>query len=79
MLAQCVWTRSYMLQRSPSRPHPTPTRHVLTTVLLMPPTPPTPIPPTQGRDLERTVLAKAVRWHLSDRVIVHNNKTVVFE
>jgi formyltetrahydrofolate hydrolase len=33
----------------------------------------------QGRDLERTVLAKAVRWHLQDRVIVHNNKTVVFE
>jgi hypothetical protein len=43
------------------------------------PHPTPPIPPTQGRDLERTVLAKAVRWHLSDRVIVHNNKTVVFE
>lgn len=33
----------------------------------------------KGRDLERTVLAKAVRWHLQDRVIVHDNKTVVFE
>lgn len=33
----------------------------------------------KGRDLERTVLAKAVRWHLQDRVIVHNNRTVVFE
>lgn len=33
----------------------------------------------KGRDLERTVLAKAVRWHLQDRVIVHDNRTVVFE
>lgn len=32
-----------------------------------------------GRDLERTVLATAVKWHLEDRVIVHGNKTVVFE
>jgi formyltetrahydrofolate deformylase len=31
-----------------------------------------------GRDLERHVLARAVRWHLEDRVIVHGNKTVVF-
>ena len=31
-----------------------------------------------GRDLERQVLARAVRWHLEDRVIVHGNKTVVF-
>lgn len=31
-----------------------------------------------GRDLERRVLAHAVRWHLEDRVIVHGNKTVVF-
>ena len=46
-----------------------------------PPHPPTPHPPTheQGRDLERLVLARAVRWHVEDRVIVHNNKTVVFE
>ncbi|KAL4444146.1 hypothetical protein ABPG75_011883 [Micractinium tetrahymenae] len=33
----------------------------------------------KGRDLERTVLAKAVRWHLQDRIIVHDNRTVVFE
>lgn len=33
----------------------------------------------KGRDVERTVLARAVRWHLDDRVIVHGNKTVVFE
>ena len=32
-----------------------------------------------GRDLERQVLAKAVRWHLDDKIIVHGNKTVVFE
>jgi formyltetrahydrofolate deformylase len=31
-----------------------------------------------GRDLERRVLARAVRWHCEDRVIVHANKTVVF-
>ena len=31
-----------------------------------------------GRDLERRVLARAVRWHCEDRVIVHENKTVVF-
>ncbi len=32
----------------------------------------------KGRDLERTVLARAVRWHLEDRVIAYANKTVVF-
>jgi formyltetrahydrofolate deformylase len=31
-----------------------------------------------GRDLERRVLARAVRWECEDRVIVHGNKTVVF-
>jgi formyltetrahydrofolate deformylase len=31
-----------------------------------------------GRDLERQVLARAVRWHVEDRVLVHGNKTVVF-
>jgi formyltetrahydrofolate deformylase len=31
-----------------------------------------------GRDIERTVLARAVRRHLEDRIIVHANKTVVF-
>ncbi|GFH21460.1 ACT domain-containing protein [Haematococcus lacustris] len=33
----------------------------------------------KGRDLERMVLARAVRWHCDDRVLVHGNKTVVFE
>jgi formyltetrahydrofolate deformylase len=31
-----------------------------------------------GRDVERTVLARAVQWHLEDRVIVYGNRTVVF-
>jgi len=31
-----------------------------------------------GRDLERQVLARAVRWHIEDRLIVDGNKTVVF-
>jgi formyltetrahydrofolate deformylase len=31
-----------------------------------------------GRELERRVLARAVRWHCEDRVLVHGNKTVVF-
>ena len=31
-----------------------------------------------GRDLERRVLARAVKWHCEDRVIVYGNKTVVF-
>jgi len=31
-----------------------------------------------GADIERLVLARAVRWHLEDRVLVDGNKTVVF-
>lgn len=31
-----------------------------------------------GRDLEKTVLAKALWWHVRDRVLVYRNKTVVF-
>ena len=31
-----------------------------------------------GRDIERVVLARAVKWHLEDRVLVHENRTVVF-
>jgi formyltetrahydrofolate deformylase len=31
-----------------------------------------------GRDLERRVLFRAVRWHCEDRVLVHGNKTIVF-
>jgi formyltetrahydrofolate deformylase len=32
-----------------------------------------------GREVERRVLAQAVRWHLEDRVLVDGNRTVVFE
>jgi formyltetrahydrofolate deformylase len=31
-----------------------------------------------GRDLERQVLARAVRWHVEERVLVDGNKTIVF-
>jgi formyltetrahydrofolate deformylase len=31
-----------------------------------------------GADIERTVLARAVRWHIEDRVLVSENTTVVF-
>src|SRR6478736_972503 len=31
-----------------------------------------------GRDIERAVLARAVGWHLADRVLVHGKRTVVF-
>ncbi len=33
----------------------------------------------KGRDLEKVVLARAVRHHLEHRVIVYGNKTVVFD
>ncbi|QDY86030.1 formyltetrahydrofolate deformylase [Paenibacillus polymyxa] len=31
-----------------------------------------------GRTIERVVLARAVKWHTEDRILVHENKTVVF-
>lgn len=31
-----------------------------------------------GQQIERRVLARAVKWHLEDRIIVHGNKTIVF-
>jgi formyltetrahydrofolate deformylase len=33
----------------------------------------------KGRELEKSVLAAAVRWHLDDRVMVAGGKTVVFD
>jgi formyltetrahydrofolate deformylase len=33
----------------------------------------------KGRDLERVVLSRAVRWHLEHRVLCYGNKTVVFD
>ena len=32
----------------------------------------------KGRDIERRVLARAVSWHLEDRVLLNGHKTVVF-
>jgi formyltetrahydrofolate deformylase len=32
-----------------------------------------------GKDIEKTVLARGLRYHLEDRVLVHGNKTVVFK
>ena len=31
-----------------------------------------------GRDIERAVLARGLRWHLEDRVLLNGNRTVVF-
>lgn len=33
----------------------------------------------KGRDLERIVLSRAVRWHLEHRILSYRNKTVVFD
>jgi formyltetrahydrofolate deformylase len=33
----------------------------------------------RGRDLERIVLSRAVRWHLDRRILCYRNKTVVFD
>jgi formyltetrahydrofolate deformylase len=32
----------------------------------------------KGRDVERMVLARAVRWHLQDRIIAEGRRTIVF-
>jgi len=32
----------------------------------------------KGRDVEKAVLARGLRWHLEDRVLVHGNQTVIF-
>jgi formyltetrahydrofolate deformylase len=34
---------------------------------------------SRGRDLERIVLSRAVRWHLDRRILCYGNKTVVFD
>jgi hypothetical protein len=35
--------------------------------------------PAKGRDLEKVVLSRAVRWHIDNRVLLSGNKTVVFD
>lgn len=32
-----------------------------------------------GRDVEKIVLARGLRYHLEDRVLIHGNKTVIFD
>jgi formyltetrahydrofolate deformylase len=34
---------------------------------------------TKGRDLERIVLSRAVKWHLDHRILCYGKKTVVFD
>jgi formyltetrahydrofolate deformylase len=31
-----------------------------------------------GADIERTVFSRAVKWHLEDRILVHENRTIAF-
>jgi len=33
----------------------------------------------KGRDLEKVVLSRGVRWHIDNRVLLYGNKTVVFD
>jgi formyltetrahydrofolate deformylase len=33
----------------------------------------------KGRDLEKVVLSRAVRWHIENRILLYANKTVIFD
>ena len=33
----------------------------------------------KGRDLEKVVLSRAVRWHIENRILLYSNKTVIFD
>ncbi|MFM9913173.1 MAG: formyltetrahydrofolate deformylase [Methylophilaceae bacterium] len=33
----------------------------------------------KGRDLEKIVLSRAVRWHIENRILLYSNKTVIFD
>jgi len=33
----------------------------------------------KGRDLEKMVLSRAVRWHIENRILLYGNKTIIFE
>jgi formyltetrahydrofolate deformylase len=33
----------------------------------------------KGRDLEKVVLSRAVRWHVENRILLYSNKTVIFD
>ncbi|MOA46692.1 Formyltetrahydrofolate deformylase [compost metagenome] len=32
-----------------------------------------------GKDIEKNVLSKGLRYHIEDRILVHGNKTIVFD
>lgn len=33
----------------------------------------------KGRDMEKLVLSRAVRWHIENRILLYGNKTVIFD
>jgi formyltetrahydrofolate deformylase len=33
----------------------------------------------KGRDVEKMVLSRAVRWHIENRILLYKNKTIIFE
>jgi formyltetrahydrofolate deformylase len=33
----------------------------------------------KGRDMEKLVLSRAVRWHIENRILLYGNRTVIFE
>ncbi len=33
----------------------------------------------KGRDIEKVVLSRAVRWHVENRILLYGNKTIVFQ
>jgi formyltetrahydrofolate deformylase len=33
----------------------------------------------KGRDLEKVVLSRSVRWHIENRILLYGNKTVIFD
>jgi formyltetrahydrofolate deformylase len=33
----------------------------------------------KGRDLEKVVLSRAARWHIENRILLYDNKTVIFD
>ena len=33
----------------------------------------------KGRDVEKVVLSRAVRWHIDHRILVYDRKTVIFD
>jgi len=33
----------------------------------------------KGRDLEKVVLSRAVRWHVENRILLYGKKTVIFD